>query len=193
MAHAEFSPSSAHRWIPCPGSIKASRGLPDTSGGDAREGTDAHHLGELLLKSHPDTVAAHYIGKGMPNGTVVDADFARYVQMYVDYVQQIVAANPGAVLLVEQVLPIDHLTGERGAVGTADAVILTSTEIVLCDLKFGRGVQVFAEENPQLMMYALGALRMFGMAADFQTARLVIIQPRLGHFDEWTVPVGDVQ
>ena len=74
---------------------------------------------------------------------VVDADMARHVQTYVDYVRDLVK-NTGGTLLVEQRLPIGDITGEDDAHGTSDAVILTDTEVIVVDLKFGRGERVDA-------------------------------------------------
>lgn len=93
MAHAELSPSSAVRWMQCPGSVAACRDLPDTSSKYADEGTDAHELAAKCLESGKD--AAEFIGAAMEKGTVVDADMARYVQSYIDYVRAL--ANGGVV------------------------------------------------------------------------------------------------
>jgi hypothetical protein len=82
-------------------------------------------------------------------------------------------------LLVEQSLPIAHITGEEDAEGTGDAVILRGDEIIVIDLKFGRGVEVSAIDNPQLMLYGLGALEKFGLLGDFKRVRMVISQPRI--------------
>jgi hypothetical protein len=114
----------------------------------------------------------------------VDADMAHHVQAYVDRVRAIVQATQGE-LLVEQRLPIGQITGEDGAHGTADAVILAGDELIVVDLKFGRGVAVEAEGNAQLQIYALAALDEFGLAGDFSRVRMIIDQPRLGAVSEW--------
>lgn len=164
MAHAKLSPSSAKRWMTCPGSVELSKDRPDESSSFADEGTDAHELAARCLESGKN--ANDFLGETMGKGNVVGADMAYNVQAYVDYVRNMASEIPGAQLLVEQRLPIGHLTGEEGAKGTADVVILGGEEIIVVDLKYGRGVAVEAEDNPQLQIYGLGAVREFGVLYD---------------------------
>lgn len=199
-AHALLSPSSAHRWMACPGSVALCADLPDTSSAPADEGTAAHFLGAycLIHGMSPDQYIGRTIAlmaKGeefeemLPTGTpirarfTVDEDMAKHVATYVDAVRQY--AEHADEAEIERRLPIGHVTGEEGATGTADVALLVGDEIQIHDLKFGRGVQVFAERNEQLMLYALGALEEYAPLGDFQRFRLVIHQPRLGHLSEW--------
>lgn len=89
-------------------------------------------------------------------------------------------------------LLLEAITGERGAQGTADAVIPSVDELIIVDLKYGRGVKVDAKDNEQLQLYALAALEAFDFAGPFQRVRLVIVQPRLGHLDEWVYSVAEL-
>lgn len=194
-AHALLSPSSAARWMACPGSVAACEGLPDKSSEFADEGTAAHELAALCLVE--GGTAADRIGLKIAAGRegrvfTVDVDMATHVQAYVDYVRALVQSTGGE-LLVEQRLSIEHITGEPGARGTADAVILADGELIVADLKYGRGVPVDADDNPQLQIYALAALREFCALGDFQAVRLVIHQPRLGSVSEWAQPVADLE
>lgn len=181
MSHAKLSPSSAHRWTRCPGSVALSAGLQNTSSEHAAEGTLAH------------TLAAHLLDPTQPAPEQDTAHLVEDVMQYVNYVTDLVDTLPNATLLVEQALPIDHITGETGARGTADAVIVTDDLLVIVDLKFGRGVRVDALENEQLAMYASGALaeldELFG---PFERVRMVIHQPRLGHVSEWEIPTEEL-
>ena len=129
--HATLSPSGAHRWTACPGSVRLCEDLPDTAGRDADEGTDAHTLAARCLLKGTD--AASYIGETLPMGFTVDADMAEAVQRYVDTVRHLVVATNGG-LLVEQEVPIGHITGEEGATGTADTVIAGRDELIVVDL-----------------------------------------------------------
>lgn len=205
--HAIFSPSSASRWMSCVGSIAMTQGEPDTSSSFADEGTAAHFLGSecLINGCHP----AHYLGKQIVVGNTaswldegwapgrnttvftVDADMVAPVNTYVQAVEDYAV---GGELLVERRLPIGQITGEEGAEGTGDAVILRDDEIIICDLKYGRGVEVSAIDNKQLKIYALGALEAYGLLGDFKRVRLVIIQPRVSAApSEWDISVEDLE
>lgn len=212
--HAVLGPSSADRWVPCPGSVALSTGMPNTSNNAADEGTCYHFLASQCLEGGLD--ASDFVGRELcvaqthPDGdewsgfiedapagceyryrTTVDHDNAQYLQVYLDYVRN---AAMAATLYVEQALPISHLTEEEDAEGTGDAVIINEDqkEIHVIDLKFGRGVEVAAERNPQMMMYALGAMEKY--PGTYAKVRMTIVQPRSGDGKpkEWDCPVTEV-
>ena len=189
-AHAQLSPSSAVRWMTCPGSVRMCEGIPDTSSDASLEGTMMHTVSSHCLSRGTD--AAGYVGVTDPEtGLILQAEQAQAVQTYVDTVRDI-CETTGGKLLVEQRLSIWHMTGEEDAHGTADAVILTMDELIVIDAKFGRGVAVDAEENPQLMMYAAAAYVEHELAYDFKRVRMMIVQPRLNASPEWTIPVTEL-
>lgn len=188
MAHAQLSPSSATRWMTCPGSVALTKDMLDTSSKYADEGTDAHELAALCLETNTDAVA--YLGRVLTEGHTVDDDMARHVQSYVQYVRDLAE---GGALLVEQRLPIGNLTGEKDAHGTTDALIAHPDELTVADLKYGMGEPVQADNNPQLQIYALAALRQYELAYDFKTVRMVIHQPRLGAVSEWVQTVEELE
>jgi hypothetical protein len=95
----------------------------------------------------------------------------------------------GGELMVEKRVGIGHLTGEEGAGGTSDVIIIKGSEIIVIDLKYGMGVRVDADANPQLMIYALGALNEYDLIGDFDTVTMVIHQPRLNHVSGHSIPV----
>lgn len=121
------------------------------------------------------------------NSFQVDYDMVGFVQAYVDRCRDV-----GGELFVEQRLSISHLTLEEDAYGTSDAVIVAGAELVIRDLKYGRGVKVDAENNQQLQIYALAALEEFSLLYDIQTVRMCIDQPRLGHVSEWVQTVDQL-
>lgn len=191
--HAMLSPSSAARWMPCPGSVALSRDIPNTSSSFADEGTAAHELAAKCLQDGSSTQDC--IGLVIPvNGTdyVVDADMADYVGGYVKRVRDLVESLGGE-LLVEQRMEIGGITGEEDAAGTSDAVILLDDEIIIVDLKYGQGVEVSAEDNPQLRIYALAALEKYDILGTVERVRMIIDQPRKCHYSEDVASVMELQ
>ena len=193
MAHAKLSPSGAHRWMACPGSVGLEAAFPDQSSAYAAEGTLAH----TLASEHLDGSGLHpsqRIGEvhEVDGFTfTVDAAMADYVDNYCRLVREYA---DGGLLLVEQRVPIEHVTGETGATGTSDAIIVDTTKrtLYVVDLKFGMGVKVDAGDNPQLMMYALGAMEQCDQLGEFDQVCMVIHQPRLNHVSEHWIYVGDL-
>jgi hypothetical protein len=172
--HAKLSPSSAKKWLNCPGS---------------------HRM------EHPADAPAF---ESRTFSMDVTEDMAEYVQVYLDAVRARVEEYKlaGAVevtLMVEQTLPIGHITGEEGATGSGDAIITAvwadGTALVdVGDLKTGMGVVVEAEDNPQLQLYGLGALHEYGLLYEFTRARLTIYQPRVRREpSDWEVSVVDLE
>ena len=173
--HAILSPSSAARWTNCPGSVALCKDIPNTTSEYAEEGTYAHAIAAADLTRSP-------------RPGPIDREQHDYIKAYTTAVE---AAAQGKFLLVEQRLPISRWTGEADAKGTADAIIIDAKNatVEVWDLKFGQGHVVIAENNEQLMLYALGVLGIVeGIFLDKVTVvKLVIHQPRRDHISEWCV------
>lgn len=184
--HALLSPSGAHRWMQCSASVPLNQREPDTSSIYANEGIAAHELAATVL--HNKAKTADFLGKIFTVDSdefVVDSDMANYVQQYIDYVQN----SKGIILGIEETIDISNITNEKNAKGTADAVICNEDELIIVDLKFGKGRQVYAEGNQQLQIYALGILEKYSLIFNFKNVRMAIVQPRLNHIDEWICSV----
>lgn len=161
----------------------------------ARRGTAMHELASQALLG--DQLAGDFMGaEFFVDGEqfVVDDDMVEVVQTYLDYVRQF---EPTHDRMVEVRVPIGHVTGEPGAHGTVDALLLArdGSEIAVVDLKTGRGHEVDARNNAQLMLYALGALEFVRLVGhEPATVRLVIVQPPVSRTaSEWTVSVAELE
>lgn len=202
--HALLSPSGAHRWMPCPGSVVLEAPFEDSGSFFADWGTVCHEVADLVLQEavrliDPTTGltqwgpqdAEAYVGRVFTVGDkdyTFDMEMADCVNDYVAHVESYWA--PSAILLPETEVPLDHITGETGATGTSDCVIIHPNEGEICviDLKGGKGVMVDAEDNPQGLMYASGTIEEYDLLyGPFEKIRIVIIQPRLNHVSEWVL------
>jgi len=179
----------------CVGSLAMEQGIPDRGSEFAEEGTVAHEVCAHALQSGSE--AQRYLGwfATTKNGKIlsfaaavwtdsserthiVTQEMADYVQVYLDLVRDLAKINK-ATLFVEQRVSFGHVIGIADQFGTSDATIVTPDEIIVVDFKYGMGVEVSAQENEQLMLYALGAAEKYKMLGDFKRARMIICQPRI--------------
>lgn len=185
LLHSPLGPSAAERWILCPGSVLLTKDLPDHSSEYAIEGTAAHTLSEWCrLEGAP---AISYRGRTIEVPTndgvakvVVTVEMAHAVQEFVDYVQQF----EGDAFYE---MRVSFSTWVPDGFGTADDIRVADGVCRVTDLKFGTGVQVYAKDNPQLKLYALGVFQELQYLYDFERFVLAIHQPRLDHVDEWEI------
>ncbi len=189
-AHVELAPSSAKRWMNCPGSIEAERGLPDSDSIHSQEGTAAHALAEVAFQR--DREAVRWVGETI-EGIVVTEEMAEHVQTYVDALRDF--AEGAEIVRIERRLTMPQSMrppAEMG--GTCDAWFYYPALHLLrvADLKYGKGVVVEVEEdgkpNPQLAYYAVLAwldlhAESKAKASSVQEVELVVVQPRAFHAD----------
>jgi len=181
LAHSTWSASKFESIMLCPGKIVLEADKPNSSSKYAAEGTAAHQV--LTWALQQDKPAAHFVSSVITvDGHIfeVDDDMARHVQVTIDYVTDL-CGDDGIHFADIRVNYSSYLdTPELEAWGTADVVIARGEELIVVDFKYGMGVEVSAERNPQMSLYGLGALQAYqGVAADFSKVRLAISQPRI--------------
>ena len=194
-AHAKLGASNAHRWLVCAGSVAAEEGLEDKTSTFAEEGTRAHEMAESCLAiahSYPEHVDfddwplyAQVKSEEYLAHIVDDPEMGGHVAMYVDYVNRLIADCD--LYAIEQ--RVEYSDWVDNGFGTADAIVLSGNVLHVCDLKYGMGVRVDAEDNPQGMLYALGAYAKYSKSHVIDVVRIAIVQPRLDHISEWEISV----
>ena len=186
-----FSPSAAHRVLQCPPSLMLDKKFPDKGSEFAAEGTYAHAMAEFILRRYLDGVDDPECLDDFTKTDFYSEAMVDYVHTYTDAcMEKIVAArraDPEAVFLPEQRLVFNEIV--QGGFGTGDMVIISDKMLEVIDLKYGKGVRVEAEGNPQLQLYALGAIETFGSIYDFDEVKMTIIQPRNGGVSEQVMTV----
>lgn len=174
--HAVLSASSSERWLNCPPSARLCEAYEDKGSDYAAEGTDAHALCEFRLKQALGIPAENPIENlSWYNEEMEDcaAGYAAYVTELLETAKQ-TCSDP--VVLIEQRVDFSHWV--QDGFGTADGILIADGTLNICDYKHGKGVEVSAERNPQMMLYALGALEIFDGIYDIDTVRMTIYQPR---------------
>lgn len=183
--HALLSASSSHRWLNCNPSARLEQEFADRETEAAAEGTAAHALAEHKLRKALKMRTKKPISK-------YDSDeMDAYTEGYVEFVlEQLAEAKKDCkdpLILVEQKLDFSCFVPD--GFGTGDCIIIADKTLHIIDLKYGQGILVEAEGNPQMMLYALGALRLFGSLYDIETVSMTIYQPRRENVSTWSIPV----
>jgi hypothetical protein len=178
--HSPLGASGSNCWLNCAGSYWAQKDIPDKSSVFAYEGTCCHELAEICLANK--IAARRRIGLPLHinKDFIVTSEMADYAQTYIDYVRSV-----GGVQEYEQ--KVSYSDWVPDGFGTADVIATVDDTLYVIDLKYGKGVKVFAEHNPQGMLYALGALNERAVFQDFKKVVIVIHQPRLEHLSEWSI------
>lgn len=171
-AHALLSASSAHRWLACPPSAVAAEAYANEGTEYTREGTLAHEVAEAIAKGCDQYTDD--IGPRLP----LTQEMLECAEGYRDYIQELTKSDDAVILLEQRV---DFSPWVPDGFGTCDCVILQGDTMIVIDYKYGQGVPVSAENNPQERLYALGALNDFGIAYDIQHVETHIYQPRINN------------
>lgn len=193
--HALLSASSAARWLTCTPSARLEEQFPDTTSEAAREGTLAHEIAELKVKKRFVEPMGPRKFKNTLNKLkerpLYKDEMLGYTNEYADYIESIVHKfdSPPYMAVEKQ---LNYSSYARDGFGTGDFIIIGGNEIHIIDFKYGKGVPVFAEENSQMKLYALGAYQEYAFLYPIETVHLTIVQPRLDSISEWSLPVADL-
>lgn len=186
--HAILSASSSHRWLHCPLSATIETEIEGISSEAAEEGTAAHALCEhklrKALKMRSIKPTSRFDCDEMDQFTDV------YVQFVLETLEKAKHSCTDPIVLIEQRLDFSRYVPD--GFGTGDCVIVSDQTLHIIDFKYGMGVLVDAQENPQMMLYALGALEIFDTLYDITEVSMTIYQPRRENISTWTVPVEEL-
>ena len=178
--HALLSASAAKRWLSCPPSARLTENMPDAVSEYAAEGTLAHALGELKVRKRFELMKKSVYDKTLKElkaDPMYSPEMDGYTDSYLDYVAAIMHSYKSKpYIAIEKRLDYSHIA--PGGFGTGDCLIMCGGDLHIIDFKYGRGVPVSAEDNPQLKLYALGAVREYDLLYDIRNITLHIVQPR---------------
>lgn len=190
VKHALLSASSAHRWISCPPSALLSKKFEDVSSSFAQEGTDAHTLAQhkleksLGLHTKDPTESLSFYNEEM-NGHAEN-----YVTFVLEQVEKAKESCADPQILIEQKLDFSRYVPE--GYGHVDCLIIADGTLTVIDYKYGLGIKVSSERNPQMFCYALGGLALFDGIYDIDNVHLVIYQPRRENISEYSISKSEL-
>lgn len=188
--HAILSASSSHRWLNCSPSARLEQEFEDRETEAAAEGTAAHALCEhklrraLKLQSRRKPISRYDCDE-------MDMHTDNYVQFVLETLSEARQHCPDPLINIEQRLDFSCYVPD--GFGTGDCIIISDKTMHVIDFKYGQGVLVDAEQNPQMMLYALGALRLFDSLYDIEDVAMTIYQPRRENISTWTISVADLK
>lgn len=178
VRHAELGASRAERWMHCPGSVRMARQVPDVDTPYAAEGREAHALAEQIMR------APHYGDPAYVFYPDAPEDMLAPVMVYTNYVAELAK---GKELRIEVTFDLSALAPPEPMYGTADAVVTGNRRLDVIDFKYGAGVLVEVNDNPQLLYYVLGAL--VGPYAGAQASPKDVLETALAEYDEMWVHI----
>ena len=188
--HAILGASSSHRWLVCTPSVRLEERFPPHTSVFAKEGTFAHELCEYKVNKY-----LHKRGLKRPQSEQfmseeIDTITDTYTQFVEETIAETAATGIEPLVFIEAKLDYSDIVPE--GYGTGDCVIIGGDRIHVIDFKSGSGLYVDADHNPQMMLYALGALHGYGFLYDIKTVSMTIVQPRMENISTCTMPVDEL-
>ncbi|GIM47005.1 hypothetical protein DNHGIG_25540 [Collibacillus ludicampi] len=199
-SHALLSASKAAQWINCPPSARLQEGIPDKRSEYADEGTVAHELAEIKLRRRIlpcDSKERDRLDKALEEikankfyGPEMENAIQEYVEIVCERFMEAKARSSDAIVLLEERLDFSEWVPD--GYGTGDVVLISDGVLEVIDLKYGKGVPVSAQGNPQIRLYALGAWWSHNWLYSIHEVRMTIIQPRLDNISTAIMPLDEL-
>lgn len=187
--HSVLGASAADRWMNCTPSAQLTTGMEDEATTFAAEGTAAHALCEWKVRKALKMRAGR-----RPTSDYWTDEMEEFTDDYRDFIMDLVGQAKltckDPVTLIEQHLDFSCYVPD--GFGTGDFLLVADRELNVVDFKYGRGVAVYADHNPQMMLYALGALNLFDCLYDIEQVTMTIFQPRLSSISTWTISAEEL-
>lgn len=187
--HAILSASGSHRWLNCTPSARLELEFENTTSEAAREGTAAHALCEHKLKKFLKKRSKRPISDY--NSDEMEECTDAYAEFVMEQYEEAKKSCKDPVILIEQKLDFSCYVPE--GFGTGDCIIISDDKLHIIDFKYGQGILVEAEHNPQMMLYALGALEIYDALYDIKEISMTIFQPRRENVSTWTIPIEELK
>lgn len=201
--HAKLSPSSAHRWLNCPASVALSANVPTTTSEYAEAGRLAHSIAELKGQKRFTAMSKRTFNsqlKKLQEDEHYSAEMDGYTDLYIDVLNEhAMSFDATPFVAFETAVPLVYSSERKDdgspATGTADNIMIGDGGLWITDYKNGAGVPVYAEENPQMAIYALGALELYApiYGDTIQTVRMTIVQPALKSVSDWEINRAELE
>lgn len=191
MKHAKLSASGSKKWLNCPLSVKLKSKIPNESSTYAEEGTKAHELSELKLRRKLNLIGNKVYADELSKLSF-DDEMDKYTDYYCDAVLGIVYKYDLNYSMVKLEERVDFSPWVIEGFGTSDVIVISNNVLEIIDLKYGKGVLVSAENNPQLMLYALGVLNDYGYLYNIEKVIMTIVQPRLDNISSFSISIPEL-
>lgn len=188
--HAVLSASGSHKWLNCTPSARLEEKFPNKTSDYMEEGTLAHAIAEFKVKSYFNEATSKSAYTRRINKFKKEKYFNKemltYTDTYLECIKGIaMESSTRPFVAVEQT--IDYSEYAPDGFGTADCILISENTLNVIDFKYGKGVEVSADNNPQMMLYALGAIKQFGFLYDIQKINMLIIQPRKDNISNFEI------
>ncbi len=183
--HAFLTASGSHRWLNCTASALYEAQFPGTTSKYAEEGTLAHSFAELGAQYNFSLITKRSYNakvRNLQKQELYSDEMLKTARFYADYLwEKSLAYKVKPFVTTEQRVDFSDIVPE--GFGTCDCIMIGDNRLHITDYKHGKGVEVSAENNSQMRLYALGALKKYGaLFGGLTTVSMAIVQPRITEY-----------